>query len=84
LDGAIISSKVIAELFPVKHLYNVTFDGELIVEHSRDPETDLARALRARGLTGMIDMQDGATGRLRSIINIEKAANALPAPKAPP
>jgi hypothetical protein len=62
------------ELFPLGHLYNVTFDGELIVEHSRDPETDLARALKARGLTGMVDMLDGATGRLRAIINIEKAA----------
>ena len=63
-----------AELFPNKHLYNVVFDGELIVEHSRDPECDLARALKARGYTGMVDMLDGATGRLRSIINIEKAA----------
>jgi len=63
-----------AELFPNKHLYNVVFDGELIVEHSRDPECDLARALKARGYTGMVDMLDGATGRLRTIINIEKAA----------
>jgi hypothetical protein len=63
-----------AELLPLGHLYNVTFEGGLIVEHSRDPETDLARALKARGYTGMVDMLDGATGRLRSIINIEKAA----------
>jgi hypothetical protein len=66
---------VIAELF---HLhtdrYNVVFDGDLIVEGSRDPECDLARALKARGHCGMVNMLDGATKRLRSIINIEKAS----------
>jgi hypothetical protein len=54
--------------------YNVTFAGEIVVERSRDPETDLARALLARGHTGSVTMIDGATGRPRTIINIEKAA----------
>src|SRR5262245_54839235 len=61
-------------LFPVKLLYNVVFDGELIVEASRDPECDLARALKARGYTGKVTMVDGATGKPRTIINIEKAS----------
>ena len=66
---------LIAELFPFGNsYYNVLFDGELIVEHSRDPETDLARALKARGYLGMVVLLDGATGRLRSIINIERAS----------
>ena len=51
-----------------------TFAGEIIVERSRDPETDLARALLARGHTGKVTMLDGATGKPRTIIDIEKAA----------
>jgi hypothetical protein len=54
--------------------YNVVFAGEIIVERSRDPETDLARALLARGQTGKVMMLDGATGKPRTIIDIEKAA----------
>src|SRR5262245_43153566 len=54
--------------------YNVEFAGEIIVERSRDPETDLARALLARGHTGTVTMLDGATGKRRTVINIEKAA----------
>ena len=53
---------------------NVTFAGEIIVERSRDPETDLARALLARGHTGSVTLLDGATGKPRTIIDIEKAA----------
>ena len=37
---------------PYSDKYNVVFAGEIIVERSRDPETDLARALQARGHTG--------------------------------
>ena len=29
--------------------YSVLFDGKLLVENSRDPECDAARALRAMG-----------------------------------
>jgi hypothetical protein len=44
------------ELFPVwsggkaGYLYNVTLDGDLIVDHSRDPECDLARILLSQRL----------------------------------
>ena len=54
--------------------YSVICRGELIVEHSRDPECDAARALLARGITGHLTMLDGKTGIPRTIINIEKAA----------
>lgn len=59
---------------PYSDKYNVTFAGEIIVERSRDPETDLARALLARGHTGTVTMLDGATGKPRTIIKIEKVA----------
>jgi hypothetical protein len=59
---------------PYSDRYNVTFVGEIIVERSRDPETDLARALLARGHTGSVTLLDGATGKPRTIIDIEKAA----------
>ena len=59
---------------PYSDKYDVTFAGEIVVERSRDPETDLARALLARGHTGTVTLLDGATGKPRTIINIEKAA----------
>src|SRR6476660_901638 len=59
---------------PYSDNYTVAFAGEIIVEGSRDPETDLARALLARGHTGSVTLLDGATGKPRTIINIEKAA----------
>ena len=59
---------------PYSDKYNVTFAGEIIVERSRDPETDLARAMLARGHKGRVTLLDGATGKPRTIINIEKAA----------
>jgi hypothetical protein len=71
-----------AKLYPPIHKegvrysgrYGVEFDGDLIVEGSRDPEHDLARALLARGLTGKVTMLDANTGMPRTIIDIEKAA----------
>jgi hypothetical protein len=54
--------------------YSVICRGELIVDRSRDPECDAARALLARGITGELTMLDGKTGRPRTIVNIEKAA----------
>jgi hypothetical protein len=39
--------------------YSVLFDGKLLVERSRDPECDAARALLARGYTGQLQMLDG-------------------------
>jgi hypothetical protein len=59
---------------PYSDRYNVMFGGEIIVERSGDPETDLARALLARGHTGTVTMLDGATGKPRTIIDIERAA----------
>jgi hypothetical protein len=59
---------------PYSGRYGVSLDGEMIVENSRDPECDLARALLARGITGTVTIVDGATGKPRTIINIEKAA----------
>jgi hypothetical protein len=71
-----------AELFPVwtpelgaySDRYDVIFADEIVVERSRDPETDLARALLARGHTGSVTLLDGATGKPRTIMDIEKAA----------
>ena len=54
--------------------YSVLFDGKLLVDRSRDPECDAARALVAKGITGKLTMLDGKTGRPRTIIDIEKAA----------
>ena len=59
---------------PYSDKYNVTFAGEIIVERSRDPETDLARALLVRGHTGTVTLLDGATGKPRLVINIERTA----------
>ena len=54
--------------------YSVLFDGKLLVDRSRDPECDAARALVAMGITGKLTMLDGKTGIPRIIIDIEKAA----------
>ena len=74
-----------AELFTVKHLYNVVFDGDLVLEGSRDPECDLARILLSRGYSGVVTMLDGITGTPRTIISVEKAAQvtAVEGPNGP-
>jgi hypothetical protein len=46
----------------VGYRYSVIFRGKLLVENSRDPECDAARALLARGITGKLTMCDGKTG----------------------
>ena len=56
------------------YLYSVIYAGELLVERSRDPECDAARALLAQGITGKLTLLDGKTGIPRTTINIEKAA----------
>ena len=56
------------------YAYDLVLDGETIVSNSRDPEHDLARALLARGIKGMVEVLDGRTGKPRSRVNIEKAA----------
>jgi hypothetical protein len=52
----------------------VTSDGETVVKGSRDPATDLARALLAKGITGKVMVLDASTGRHRTTVNIEIAA----------
>jgi hypothetical protein len=42
------------------YLYNVTLDGELVLDRSRDPEHDLARILLARGISGEHDCSSHA------------------------
>jgi hypothetical protein len=54
--------------------YSVVFDGKLLVERSRDPECDAARALLAQGIIDKLTLCDGKTGIPRTIIDIEKAA----------
>ena len=59
------------------YVYSVVFAGKLLVERSRDPECDAARALLAMGITGKLTMLDGKTGVPRTIVNIEKAAKLM-------
>ena len=56
------------------YLYDVTFGGKVIVADSADPETDLARALMAQGITGVVEIFDDSTGKPRSRVNIEAAS----------
>ena len=56
------------------YLYDVTFGGKVIVADSADPETDLARALMAQGITGVVEIFDDRTGKPRSRVNIEAAS----------
>jgi len=58
----------------VGYRYSVIYDGKLLVERSKDPECDAARALLAKGITGILTMLDGKTGKPRTFINIERAA----------
>lgn len=69
-----ISDELIAKEKPNDrhwYAYAVLLDGEAIVSNSRDPQHDLARALLARGIKGVVEVLDGRTGKPRSI---EKAA----------
>ena len=52
------------------YVYSVIYEGQLLVDRSRNP----ARALIAKGITGELTRLDGKTGRPRTIINIERAA----------
>jgi hypothetical protein len=58
----------------VGYRYSVIFDGKLLVERSSDPESDAARAMLTKGITGILTMLDGKTGKPRTIIDIERAA----------
>ena len=46
----------------VGYVYSVIYDGKLLIERSRDPECDAARALVAKGITGKLTILDGKTG----------------------
>ena len=59
---------------PYTGRYDVAFGGETLVEGSKDPETDLARALLARGIVGKVMVMDAITMKHRTTVNIEKAA----------
>jgi hypothetical protein len=56
------------------YCYSVIQDGKLLVDRSRDPECDAARALVEKGITGKLTLLDGKTGKPRTIIDIVKAA----------
>ena len=56
------------------YAYDVVLAGEIVVSGSRDPEHDLARALLARGIKGVVQIIDGKTGRPRARVDIRKAA----------
>jgi len=57
------------------HVYDVELaDGALILTDSHDPEHDACRALLAHGITGVLHLIDGKTGKPRSHINIEAGA----------
>ncbi len=58
----------------VGYRWSVVFRSKLLVERSRDPECDAARALQARGYTGKLTLLDGKTGKPRTIIDIVRAA----------
>jgi hypothetical protein len=62
------------EGIPYTGRYCVEFEGDLIVQGSRDPEHDLARALLSRGLTGKVTLLDANSGKPRTVIDIAKAA----------
>lgn len=79
-----------ARLHPIRvpmvgYRYSVIFRGKLLIDRSRDPECDAARALVAKGITGKLTLLDGKTGKPRTIIDIEKAARftAEEGPNAP-
>ena len=67
-------NQVIAYLHVTGRRYAVSIDGQRIVEDSRDPECDAARALLAPNITSMVKLLDANTGMHRSTVNIEKAA----------
>ena len=47
---------------------------ETVVKFSRDPETDLARALLAEGIVGTVMVMGANTGKHRTTVDIEAAA----------
>ena len=56
------------------YLYDVTFAGEQVVAGSHDPEHDLARALLAKGVTGLVEVVKAESGKARTFVNVVPAA----------
>lgn len=54
--------------------WRVLHDGIVIVESSRDPEHDAARALKALVLTGIIETRHAGSATVAMRLDIEKAA----------
>ena len=56
------------------YCYDATFNGEQVVTDSTDPEHDLARALLAKGVTGVIEIVEAESGKARTFVNVVPAA----------
>ena len=74
------NQKQVASLHPrwrggkAGYVYDVTYAGEQVVTGSADPEHDLARALLAKGVTGLVEIVDGESGKPRTFVNVAPAA----------
>jgi len=58
----------------VQNAIGTTDCASMKLADSADPETDLARALLAQGITGVVEIFDDSTGKPRSRVNIEAAS----------
>ena len=56
------------------YCYDVTYDGERVVTGSHDPEHDLARALLAKSVTGLVEIVEAESGKPRTFVNVVPAA----------
>jgi hypothetical protein len=54
--------------------YTVIYDDAVLLRGVRDPEHDAARALTAKGLTGVVTVRDAKTDALRSTVCLHKAS----------
>lgn len=81
-DNQARTEKQVATLIPhwrggkAGYLYDVQYAGELVVTGSREPEQDAARALSAKGVTGLVEIADANTGTRRTIVNVNVAVAA--------
>jgi hypothetical protein len=55
-------------------LFDASYEGQVIVVGSTEPSLDSARALKARGLTGRLEMWDAVLPYCRFRANLDKAA----------
>jgi hypothetical protein len=59
------------------YLYDVTYLGKTLLERTRNPAYDSARALQSLGATGQLSVVDGVTGVKRMTVDIEKGAKLV-------